>query len=87
MLIFCLCLLGMFVCWLFGHLIGYLLYFGILFFAHVIHFWPLYLSLFTVMLLIHWIGITQLTVLLVLTLLIAIALCVSLILTLQLKKH
>jgi len=87
MLIFCLCLLAMFVCWLFGHILGYFIYLAILFTGHIINFWAFYLSIFTLVLMIHWIGITQLTVILILILVIAIILLLSLFLTWQLRKH
>lgn len=45
MLIFCLCLLAMFVFWLFGHIIGTILYLSILFVGHLISYWYFYLPL------------------------------------------
>lgn len=45
MLIFCLCLLAMFMFWLFGHIIGSILYLSILFVGHVISYWYFYLPL------------------------------------------
>lgn len=45
MLIFCLCLLAMFMFWLFGHIIGAILYLSILFVGHVISYWYFYLPL------------------------------------------
>lgn len=87
MLISCLCLLAMFVCWLFGHILGYLIYLVILFTGHIINFWAFYLSILTLVLMIHWIGIKQLTVILILILVIAIILLLSLFLTWQLRKH
>ena len=45
MLIFCLCLLAMFLFWLFGHIIGTILYLSILFVGHLISYWYFYLPL------------------------------------------
>ncbi|TDV88218.1 hypothetical protein C7818_11918 [Leuconostoc mesenteroides] len=45
MLIFCFCLLAMFQFWLFGHIIGNILYLGILFVGHLISYWYFYLPL------------------------------------------
>ena len=45
MLIFCLCLLAMFLFWLFGHIIGTILYLSILFVDHLISYWYFYLPL------------------------------------------
>lgn len=43
MLFFCLCLLAMFLFWLFGHIIGTILYLSILFVGHLISYWYFYL--------------------------------------------
>jgi len=45
MLFFCLCLLAMFLFWLFGHIIGTILYLSILFVGHLISYWYFYLPL------------------------------------------
>lgn len=45
MLIFCFCLLAMFLFWLFGHIIGTILYLSILFVGHLISYWYFYLPL------------------------------------------
>ena len=45
MLIFCLCLLAMFLFWLFVHIMGTILYLSILFVGHFISYWYFYLSL------------------------------------------
>lgn len=46
MLIFCLCLLAMFMFWLFGHIVGTIIYLGILFVGYLISYWYFYLPLF-----------------------------------------
>ena len=45
MLIFCFCLLAMFLFWLFGHIIGTILYLSILFVGNLISYWYFYLPL------------------------------------------
>lgn len=70
MLIFCLCLLAMFLFWLFGHIIGTILYLSILFVGHVISYWYFYLPLIILMSLVIAFGIKSVLMILVLIILI-----------------
>ena len=83
MLIFCLCLAAMFMFWLFGHVIGFLLYVMILFVDHLISYWYLYGPLLLIVILGIWFGITHLIVLAMLTIVILL-LCRALVLV---KRH
>ncbi|MCT4387784.1 hypothetical protein EFN46_06100 [Leuconostoc pseudomesenteroides] len=56
MLIFCLCLLAMFLLWLFGHILGTLLYVLILIFGHIFNYRHLYLPVFIIACIWHHIG-------------------------------
>lgn len=69
MLIFCLCLLAMFMFWLFGHIIGTILYLSILFVGHVISYWYFYLPLIILMSLVIAFGIKSVLAILVLIIL------------------
>lgn len=53
MLIFCLCLLAMFLFWLFGYILGTLLYVLILIFGHLFNYWHLYLPVFIIACICH----------------------------------
>lgn len=70
MLIFCLCLLAMFLFWLFGHIIGTILYVSILFVGHVILYWYFYLPLIILISLTIAFGIKSVFAMLVLIILI-----------------
>ncbi len=70
MLIFCLCLLAMFLFWLFGHIIGTILYLSILFVGYVISYWYFYLPLIILMSLVIALGIKSVLAMLVLIILI-----------------
>ncbi len=70
MLIFCLCLLAMFLFWLFGHIIGTILYVSILCVGHVILYWYFYLPLIILIILTIAFGIKSVLAMLVLIILI-----------------
>jgi hypothetical protein len=70
MLIFCLCLLAMFLFWLFGHIIGIILYLSILFVGHLISYWYFYLPLISLISLAIAFGIKSVLAMLVLIILI-----------------
>ncbi len=84
MLVFCLCLLGMFTIWLLGHIIGYMLYLLILFFGHLVIYWYLYGPLFTFIGLCNWIGINNLVTMMILAIII---LSLMVILVLVIQRH
>ncbi|ARR88325.1 hypothetical protein FEZ47_07630 [Leuconostoc mesenteroides] len=70
MLIFCLCLLAMFLFWLFGHIVGTILYLSILLVGHVISYWYFYLPLIILISLAIAFGIKSVLAMLVLIILI-----------------
>lgn len=70
MLIFCLCLLAMFLFWLLGHIIGTILYLSILFVGHFISYWYFYLPLIILISLAIAFGIKSVLAMLVLIILI-----------------
>lgn len=70
MLISCLCLLAMFLFWLFGHIMGTILYLSILFVGHFISYWYFYLSLIILISLAIVFGIKSILAMLVLIILI-----------------
>ena len=74
MLIFCLCLLAMFVFWLFGHIIGTILYLSILFVGHVISYWYFYLPLIILISLVIAFGIKSVLMILVLIIILSLSL-------------
>ncbi|QEA42536.1 hypothetical protein FGL85_08500 [Leuconostoc pseudomesenteroides] len=84
MLIFCLCLLAMFVFWLFGHIIGTILYLSILFVGHVISYWYFYLPLIILISLAIAFGIKSILAMLVLLIII---LSLSLALLIYCPRH
>ena len=62
MLIFCFCLLAMFLFWLFGRILGTLLYVLILIFGHLFNYWHLYLPVFIIACIWYHIGTLNMTV-------------------------
>lgn len=44
-MLFMLCLLGFFVIWLFGHVLGFILYLIVLFIGHLLAYWYIYCPL------------------------------------------
>lgn len=70
MLIFCLCLLAMFLFWLFGNIMGTILYLSILFVGHLISYWYFYLPLIILISLAIAFSIKSILVMLVLIILI-----------------
>lgn len=69
MLIFCFCLLAMFLFWLFGHIIGTILYLSILFVGNLISYWYFYLPLIILISLTIAFGIKSVLAILVLIIL------------------
>lgn len=84
MLVFCLCLLGMFTIWLLGHVIGFMLYLLILFVGHLLSYWYLYGPLFAFIGLCNWIGISNLVTIMILAMII---LTLMVILVLVIQRH
>lgn len=67
MLTFILVLFAMFLFWLFGHLLGFLIYLLILFAGHLYSYWFIYVPLLVIVGLCIWLGVTNLIVILSLT--------------------
>ncbi|MHA7982774.1 hypothetical protein [Leuconostoc mesenteroides] len=70
MLIFCACLLAMFLFWLLGNILDTFLYLGILFVDHLISYWYFYLPLIILISLAIAFGIKSVLAMLVLIILI-----------------
>lgn len=83
MLIFFGCLLAMFLMWLFGHILGAILYVLILFVGHLISFWYIYLPAAIIIGLCVMIGTIQVVTILAL---LVVALLLTLLIVMQLNK-
>ncbi|MCK8605694.1 hypothetical protein LNP18_06200 [Leuconostoc citreum] len=66
MLLFSLCLLAMFLFWLLGHVIGFVIYIVVLFIGHVMSYWYIYGPLLMIVGLCAWLGVQQLILILIL---------------------
>ncbi len=83
MLTFILCLLAIFLFWLFGHLLGFCIYLLVLFIGHLISYWFLYVPLLALLGLAITIGINQLFTLIALVAIIVVLLIIVLLMSLR----